>query len=273
MLAVSVMSSLKMHFNKSCKQFLACTCNVGRVITEAGLASLMGQAWPLALTPNNLTSGFCKTGIYPLHPGRITDVRKAPSLIYNREASEPPSDLSDTSGQSQQSPLSVQSLSVHSSASKSSRSIDEILVLPKSKVTSKKTRAGLTTVTQCTTESPFLDRLRERKAMREERLKKTKKPKPRSKHKIRAPKKTYQKKTASARLRTQIQQAKQKEQESDANISAEEDEMCGVCGVLYGTDNKLWIECGECTTWFHTSCVDVDDKSIPDVFLCPDCDS
>jgi len=55
-LDVSVMSSLKMHFNKACKQFLA--CNAGRVITETDLASLMGQAWSLALTPSNLMSGF-----------------------------------------------------------------------------------------------------------------------------------------------------------------------------------------------------------------------
>ena len=63
-LDVSVMSSLKNHFGKACKQFLA--QNPGRVITEADLAGLVGQAWPLALTPSNLISGFCKCGIYPL---------------------------------------------------------------------------------------------------------------------------------------------------------------------------------------------------------------
>ena len=55
-LDVSVMSSLKLHFGKACKQFMA--ENPGRVITEGDLASLVGKAWPLALTPSNLMLGF-----------------------------------------------------------------------------------------------------------------------------------------------------------------------------------------------------------------------
>ena len=74
------MSSLKMHFGKVCKQFLS--QNVGRVIAEGDLASLVGRAWPVALTPSNLISGSCKSGIYPLNPGRITDRHTAPSHGY-----------------------------------------------------------------------------------------------------------------------------------------------------------------------------------------------
>lgn len=50
--ATTVMSSLKNHFGKACKTFLAET--PGRVITEADLAGLVGKAWPLALTSSNL---------------------------------------------------------------------------------------------------------------------------------------------------------------------------------------------------------------------------
>ena len=77
---MSVVSSLKCHFGKACKDFMS--KNPGRVITEADLAGLVGKAWPLALTPSNLIAGFTKTGIYPLNPGRITDKQKAPSAVY-----------------------------------------------------------------------------------------------------------------------------------------------------------------------------------------------
>jgi hypothetical protein len=61
-LDVGVMSSLKAHFGNACKHFMM--KNPGRVVTEDDLASLIGQAWPLALTPSNIMSGFCKSGIY-----------------------------------------------------------------------------------------------------------------------------------------------------------------------------------------------------------------
>ena len=85
-LDVSVMSSFKLHFSKACKQFM--TKNPGRVVTEADLASLIGTAWPLALTPSNLISGFTKTGIFLLNPGRITDAQKAPSTVYGNVESD-----------------------------------------------------------------------------------------------------------------------------------------------------------------------------------------
>ena len=150
------------------------------------------------------------------------------------------SEESSTSVQSRQSPLSLRS--VHSST----KSVDDILVLPKPKAVSKKTRTGLTTTTQCTTDSPFLKQLKERKKSREERqrektTKKMKpKAKPKSKPKIRSPKRAYRKKTAatqrkkgvparktsSARLMAQMQQAEEKSE------SEQEEEPCGVCGVI-----------------------------------------
>ena len=64
------MSSLKSHFSKVCRKLLS--DNPGRVITEGDLhvAKLVGEAWPLALSPSNLVVGFCMSGIYPLNPDR-----------------------------------------------------------------------------------------------------------------------------------------------------------------------------------------------------------
>ena len=59
--------------------------------------------------------------------------------------------------------------------------------------------------------------------------------------------------------------------------------MCGgrvcdvwrVCKVKYGTEleSKIWIECSNCKAWYHTSCVEVEDNNIPDVFMCFECTS
>ena len=75
------MSSLKLQFSKVCRWFLA--RNPGRVITEQDIARLLGEAWPLALTPSNIIAGFCKSGIYPLNPGRISDRELAPSKTFS----------------------------------------------------------------------------------------------------------------------------------------------------------------------------------------------
>ena len=56
--------------------------------------------------------------------------------------------------------------------------------------------------------------------------------------------------------------------EGSADERDEGEYCCGVCDVKCGTDNKLRIECA---TWFHNSCVHIDDKKIPDVFLCCEC--
>lgn len=77
------MSSLKFHFSKACKDFLA--QNPGWIITEYDISGLVGKAWPQALSPSNIMSGLCKTGIYPLNPG---DHELAPSKVYESSAED-----------------------------------------------------------------------------------------------------------------------------------------------------------------------------------------
>ena len=55
----------------------------GRVITTEAIASLVGRAWPLSLTPINILGGFRKSGTYPLNPGVIDDRQVAPSLAVS----------------------------------------------------------------------------------------------------------------------------------------------------------------------------------------------
>ena len=76
-LDIGVFKSFKTFFSKAFHKYL--TKNPGRVITSDVIASLVGEAWPQALTPLNMMGGFRKCGIYPLNLGAVTDRQLAPS--------------------------------------------------------------------------------------------------------------------------------------------------------------------------------------------------
>ena len=166
-----------------------------------------------------------------------------------------------------------------SSCCSKSLSMDEILTIPKAaaKAQKKKTRVGLTNTAQHVSESPFLQRLRDKKAAREEKPKPKTKSKAKarsrklnSKCKVRSPK-TYH--SAAARMSTRSQ-AKHVQVNTDKNEDSEDEPeeecsvqddrkddkcFCGVCEAKYGTEleSKIWIECSNCKAWYHTSCVEV----------------
>jgi len=85
-LDVGVFKSLKTHFNEACRKFLC--SNPGRVIIIYNISRLVGECWPQALTPANLISAFCNSGIYPLNPSKITAEKLAPSQTTNPPAGQ-----------------------------------------------------------------------------------------------------------------------------------------------------------------------------------------
>ena len=179
-----------------------------------------------------------------------------------------PSNSSLSTSQNSSSLRSSSSVRSATLSSHSQTSIDDILVLPKTKV-SKSTRAGLTSTAQCVSESPFLQRLRQRKLEKQAKCSKLK-PKSRSKAK---PKKMPPKRCVKRR---QAATARILARDQNADTSSSEDEneeyFCGVCHIKYGADDEVWIQCNNCATWYHTTCVEVDIDNIPDVFLCFECD-
>ena len=183
-LDVSVMSSLKLHFSKACKDFLA--KNPGQVITEYDISGILEKAWPQALSLSNVMSGFCKTGIYPLNPGRISDHELAHSKVFEVSAG----DLEDSSSSERRKTSSIDT----SSNAATILSVDGILKLPMAKPPMKQT-SSLTSTAQCLTDTPFLDKLKERKAMRE------KKEKTKAASKVTKPKKTGTTKVSKMRAR------------------------------------------------------------------------
>ena len=68
-LDVEVFKSFKSFYYKACKKQIAKHPNF--VITTEQIASLVAIAWPQALMPLKIMSGFKKCGIYPLNPGEV----------------------------------------------------------------------------------------------------------------------------------------------------------------------------------------------------------
>lgn len=85
-LDIGVFKSFKTFFSKACRQYLA--KNVGRVITEDILASVVGIAITQSHTPLNILGGFKKAGIYPFNPGEVSDRQVVPSKALKKSNSE-----------------------------------------------------------------------------------------------------------------------------------------------------------------------------------------
>ena len=102
------------------------------------ISRLVGEAWPHALTPVNLVSGFSELGIYPLNPAKISSEKLAPSQPTNPPPGAHPK-----------------------------KSIDDILVVPeapqKSSTTTRR-KPGLAISGRCITEAEFRREMREREA-------------------------------------------------------------------------------------------------------------
>ncbi len=80
-LDIGVFKSFKSYFSKASHKYIV--SNPGRVITTDVIASLVGEAWPQALTPVNIMSGFRKSGVYPLNPGVVSDRQ----VVFNTRSS------------------------------------------------------------------------------------------------------------------------------------------------------------------------------------------
>ena len=127
-LDVAVFKSFKVFFNSACRAFLH--KNPGKVITAYDISHLVGEAWPKAITPENLISGFRHSGIYPLCPEKITVEKLAPSA------------------------------STHHSGGKT---IDQILAVPEpEKGETKKQQPAFVVSGRCITEEEFRKEMKQR---------------------------------------------------------------------------------------------------------------
>ena len=53
----------------------------------------MAEAWPKAVNPINIFSGFRKIGGFPLNPGEVTNRYTAPAKVYKQSSVNVPDNL------------------------------------------------------------------------------------------------------------------------------------------------------------------------------------
>ena len=82
-LDVSVYGPFKRYYNVACTDWML--SHQGSTLTIYDIAALSGQAYYKALIPANITSGFSKTGIYPVNREVFTDDLLLPSVPTDRE--------------------------------------------------------------------------------------------------------------------------------------------------------------------------------------------
>ncbi|XP_072949708.1 uncharacterized protein mod(mdg4) isoform X1 [Epargyreus clarus] len=78
-LVKSVFGPFKTYFNTAANELLMSSGHAGKPISIYDIAGLVGKAFPLAFTPNNICEGFSSTGFYPLNENIYTDADFIPS--------------------------------------------------------------------------------------------------------------------------------------------------------------------------------------------------
>lgn len=120
-LDVGVFRSFSRFYNQGMREYTL--QNPGKRISIKDIASFVGYAYPLSMTPQNIQNSFKKCGIYPYNRNVFTDIDFAPSQVTDRPdpAAAPPHaqttandqsnvDQPSVSGQSQEEPAIPRSL-------------------------------------------------------------------------------------------------------------------------------------------------------------------
>lgn len=80
----SVFGPFKTYFNTAANELLMSPGHVGKPLTIYDIAGLVGKAFPLAFTPNNICKGFSSTGFHPLNENIYTDADFMPASYSDR---------------------------------------------------------------------------------------------------------------------------------------------------------------------------------------------
>lgn len=184
--------------------------------------------------------------------------------------------------------------STHCSSTTASSKLSDILALPKPKAPQKKRRQAVNSKAQCITDIAVLQELKakeQEKVQKEEekrmrKLERQRKKEAKLKCK-RATRKTRAVETSGAHMRPtrsrknksdtpilkqlQILSLTSGSETSQSESEAESEAECPKCGLVYGEDNSVWIQCDGCGLWWDLRCSGVDADNIPDTFNCETC--
>lgn len=100
MLDVSVFGPFKKYVNTACDSWM--TNNPGKTMNIYDIPGIVKHALPLACTPNNITSGFRKTGIYPFNRNIFDATDSMPGYATDRIVTENIPDNNSTEENEQQ---------------------------------------------------------------------------------------------------------------------------------------------------------------------------
>ncbi|XP_072395259.1 uncharacterized protein [Diabrotica undecimpunctata] len=79
---IAVFGPLKTYYSQAASNFMLKF--PGRTITIYDIAELLGDAFPRAMAPSNIISGFKVSGIWPINPNIFTDDEFMTSAITDR---------------------------------------------------------------------------------------------------------------------------------------------------------------------------------------------
>ena len=116
LLDVAVYSPLKRYYNDACNSWQL--QHPGETISIYDIGNLLGIAFPRAMTPSKITSGFKKTGIYPFDRHIFPDDQFLGSFITDRPPHDQPS--------ADCLPTSINGPSTSAAANGASKALDQL---------------------------------------------------------------------------------------------------------------------------------------------------
>ncbi|KAJ2937666.1 hypothetical protein O0L34_g17476 [Tuta absoluta] len=138
-LDVGLNGPFKVFYNTAVDSWLL--RNPGKQMTIYNIAECVGQAYPKAMTPINITSAFRKCGIFPYDPDVFTEIDFLPSSVTDRPREvSPSSDVTDA-----ENPMPEENLNALESRNMESPSLldnEHVLPLEETQSASKNMQAG-----------------------------------------------------------------------------------------------------------------------------------
>lgn len=291
-LDISVFGPFKHYMAKGIDLWL--TNHYGSRITEYDLAPIVKDAFLSAVTPNNITQGFKKTGIFPLCPDIFHEIEFEPSkcLAQHNQSTEDEKEIIDkprnpitetsipdilypgpsTSKQNMPVLLNRTDSEAHSpdcgpssgiglpmaDINSNSTTVDYVPVTKLSPVPRKKESEGTKKRKRNCETSQIITSSPYKQQLDEKRSAKA------------ATTKTTTKKHSSFKPCKRQHLAEPKKSLMSEKEDEGDDCLCLYCGERYGdTDTEQWIRCMKCQQWMHEDCTD--NQTGEDNFVCDIC--
>lgn len=249
-LDVSFFGPLTTYYNQAIRIWML--QNEKRVVSHFQVGEIFSQAYAKAATVGNATSGFKKTGIYPLDPHVFPEWMFAPSkttdiTIGTSDSDAPikhsqPSPETSSVKENEAEQASTSTAGQSNPKSDLTKLIQELSPIPMVTNQQKRKRINKSTHGAINT-TPNLEEARE----------------------IHRQKREVEERKAAKKAKRNLaidEKPENADPFSQSNDSDDSDAACIYCNGLYSESRKtdFWIRCQSCKLWAHTECADVNRK-------------